>query len=99
MNIQMREILMHLRVNGKGPKDQLEMLRWISSYGPTFRAYLNSIKLVFLTWHCMGKDFGDITWDDYCSILARLNEVKDVCIDTIVVEPEFKPQFKFASAV
>jgi hypothetical protein len=98
MNIQMREIAMHLFLNGKGPKNDIEVLTWIQNYGPTFRAYLNSIKLIFLTWHCMGHDFEDITWEDFCLLRDRISEVKDVCVDSIVVERESTQSFALSEA-
>jgi hypothetical protein len=84
MEIQTREIITHLYLNGKSGNDNDEILRWIKDHGAPFRAYLNSIKLVFLVWHCMGRDLEEISWSDYCQLRDKMNEIKDICTDTII---------------
>ena len=84
MDIQTREIVTHLYLNGKSGSDNAEIINWIQKYGAQFRAYLNSIKLVFLVWHCMGRDLNQISWEDYCQLRDKMNEIKSICTDTII---------------
>ncbi len=84
MEIQTREIVVHLYLNGKSGNDNEEIMRWIHLYGAQFRAYLNSLKLVFLVWHCMGRDLEKMHWDDFCLLRDKMNEIKNICTDTIV---------------
>lgn len=65
---------------------QAEVLNWIQTNGQTFRAYLNTIKLAFVVYHCSGNDWRDITWEEFCAIRHRLNEVKLTVLDTIMIE-------------
>ncbi len=85
--IQSEEIQEHLRRTGNahGVDDQKKKIisQWIKKNARPFRDYLNSIKLVYVVWTCMGKEWKEITWNDFVSIGERLNDLKYKCLDTI----------------
>jgi hypothetical protein len=80
---QISEIYEHLRLNGYSYNDSQEIHNWIKKNGKPFRNYLNTIKIVYLVWHCMEKDWEDITWEEFCKLEDKINEVKKICLDKI----------------
>ena len=64
----------------------LEVLHWVQENGESFRSYLNTIKLVFTVHHCNGGAWTDFTWEEFQHIQQRLNQIKNVCLDTILIE-------------
>lgn len=85
--IQSDEIREHLRRSGRdiilGREKKDIISQWIKENARPFRDYLNSIKLVYVVWTCMGKAWKDITWEEFVSIGERLNALKHKCLDTI----------------
>lgn len=81
--IQEEEIRNHLIFKGFLDGNEEEGIRWIEEYGKSFRNYLNTIKLVYLVWHCMEKPWILITWEEFCHLEDKINEVKDICLDKI----------------
>lgn len=82
--IQLDEIKYHLMNNNFENKNQ-EILSWIKSNSEKFRIYLNTIKIVFAIWYCSGhKEIMD--WTNFCSILDRVDEIKGVCLDEIMMD-------------
>jgi hypothetical protein len=85
--IQANEIEDHLKRNGKESSlsqvKKEEISHWIKENARPFRDYLNSIKLAYVVWKCMGRDWRDITWDEFVKIEERLNQLKYKCLDTI----------------
>jgi hypothetical protein len=81
--IQIKEIYDHLKSNGYSKDDSEEIHKWIQKNGKPFRNYLNTIKIIYVVWHCMGKIWTDITWEEFCSIEDKINEVKQRCLDNI----------------
>ncbi|MEW5814787.1 MAG: hypothetical protein AB1798_05250, partial [Spirochaetota bacterium] len=82
--IQARELSEHLRINNLHPNSHdEEIANWIEENGQPFRDYLNTIKLVYVVWKCMGKDWNNISWEDFGRIEDNLNKVKAKCLDTI----------------
>ncbi len=86
--IQMNELQWHLdsRHLSNYEAKTKEALDWIRENAKPFRSYLNTIKMVFVVWHCMGNEWKDITWEEFCKIRNRMNDIKNVCLDTIFVE-------------
>ncbi len=85
--IQSEEIKDHLRrvgsdANLEGIKKR-EVTRWIKENARPFRDYLNSIKLIYVVWKCMGNEWKEITWEEFVKIQERLNKLKYNCLDTI----------------
>ena len=85
--IQTEEIKDHLRrvgsdANLEGIKKR-EVTRWIKENARPFRDYLNSIKLIYVVWKCMGNEWKEITWEEFVKIQERLNKLKYNCLDTI----------------
>jgi hypothetical protein len=85
--IQSEEIQEHLRRTGHnsgmdGRKKEI-ISQWIRENARPFRDYLNSIKLVYVVWKCMGKEWSEITWEEFVEIEERLNSLKYKCLDTI----------------
>ena len=76
----------HLPSHPENGERREEMLRWIHQNGKAFRAYLNTIKLVFVVYYCSGNDWKDITWDQFRDIRNKLNHIKDPVLDTIFIE-------------
>ena len=83
--IQSEEIQEHLRRTGSGIDGRKKEVisQWIKENARPFRDYLNSIKLAYVVWKCMGKNWEDITWDEFVVIEERLNSLKYKCLDTI----------------
>jgi hypothetical protein len=85
--IQAAEIKEHLRRSGfDSSVDSVrkdETSRWIKENARPFRDYLNSIKIAYVVWKCMGKDWKDITWEEFVKIEEQLNKLKYNCLDTI----------------
>lgn len=88
MSLQANEIKDHLAHSSI--KGQAEVFDWIKKNSAGFRAYLNSVKLAFVAYHCTGNDWRDITWDEFCVIRDRLNEIKNGCLDTLLLEDDIK---------
>ncbi len=82
--IQLDEIRQHLELNKADNKNQ-EILEWIKKYSERFRLYLNSIKVIFAVWHCVGYE-GPPDWNKFCSIVEKLDEIRETCLDGIQVE-------------
>jgi hypothetical protein len=82
-DIQMKEIQIHCKLNGISVHDCNEITKWVTENGKQFRNYLNSIKIVYLVWHCLGHDWEDITWDEFCFLEDRINSVKNIILDKI----------------
>lgn len=81
--IQADEIREHLRRNGMDESHKEEIDRWIDENARPFREYLNTIKLVYVVWKCMGKDWDNIGFDEFHAIEENLNRIKNKCLDTI----------------
>lgn len=82
--IQINEIHEHLLRNGLAFNNREEIIKWIKKNGKPFRNYLNSIKIIYLVWHCLGNDWNDITWDEFCKIEDNINSVKEKLLDKII---------------
>jgi hypothetical protein len=82
--IQADEIKHHLENNNYDDKNY-EILQWIKSYSKKFRIYLNTIKIVFTIWYCSGHT-ELMSWDEFCSIVDRIDELKYSCLDEIMVK-------------
>jgi len=80
---QKKEIEIHCQLNGISIHDCNEISKWVTENGKPFRNYLNSIKIVYLVWHCMGHDWEDITWKEFCLLEDKINSVKDTVLDKI----------------
>lgn len=81
--IQAKEIEKHCQ-NNHIPLDNCEEItKWIDSNAEGFRNYLNSIKLIYTVWHCMGHDWEVITWEEFCQIEDKINEIKTQVLDKI----------------
>jgi hypothetical protein len=81
--IQAFEMKDHLVRNGYTTTDYNEIENWIQKNARPFRDYLNTIKLVYIVWKCMGKHWQEIEFEDFSRIQERLNGLKDTCLDTI----------------
>ena len=85
--IQSEEIREHLRrtgiENGVDGRKKEVISQWIHENARPFRDYLNSIKLAYVVWKCMGKEWSEITWGEFVKIEERLNALKYSCLDTI----------------
>lgn len=81
--IQAVEISAHLRINGYSENDISEKIKWIQKNGKPFRDYLNTLKLAYVVWKCCGKEWKDITFEDFQRIRDRINTLKTVCLDAI----------------
>jgi len=81
--IQAQEIRNHLASNGFSSDNHQEGINWIKNNGKAFRDYLNSIKIVYLIWKCMGNRWTDITWEEFLELEEKVNSLKPVCLDTI----------------
>lgn len=85
--IQADEIHLHLeQACDDSCNQQAEVIDWIVANSKNFRTYLNTIKLVFTIHHCSGGAWLDFTWEEFQNIQQRMNEIKDVCLDTILIE-------------
>ena len=81
--IQIDEIRDHLYRHGKDENHKDEIDRWIDENARPFREYLNTIKLVYVVWKCMGKEWQNIEFDEFNAIEETLNKLKHKCLDTI----------------
>ncbi len=86
--IQAFEIQEHLKRNGLDnshidEKKKNEISNWIRFHAKPFRDYLNTIKLAYVVWKCMGNDWQTISWQDFEKIEENLNKLKGNCLDTI----------------
>ena len=81
--IQADEIRDHLKRHGMDENHKEEIDRWIDENARPFREYLNTIKLVYVVWKCMGNVWHSIQWNDFNRIQENLNKIKDKCLDTI----------------
>jgi len=82
--VQAEELKKHLENNNFENKNQ-EILEWIKKYSEKFRMYLNTIKIVFAIWHCTG-DTRVPNWEQFCNIVERVDEIKESCLDSIMLE-------------
>lgn len=80
--IQVEELNEHLKHND-GRNKHSEINSWIHKNAKGFREYLNTIKLVYVVWKCMGYNWKDIKWSDFTKISDNLNGIKSKCLDTI----------------
>lgn len=87
-NLQLHEIQHHLELNPNDDKNK-EILSWISRYSKEFRIYLNTIKIVFAVWYCSGHE-SIMDWADFCLIIDRLDEIKGVCLDEVMMDGDPK---------
>ena len=75
--IQAQEINIHLYLNRVPDYDcTKEQIRWITCYGASFRSYLNTLKILFLTLDAANTDFDTLTFEEFCKIKDRINEHK-----------------------
>ena len=86
--IQSAEIQEHLKsigLNGESPEGEKkrEISRWIKDNARPFRDYLNSIKIAYVVWKGLGKEWKDMTWEEFVRIEELLNNLKYCCLDTI----------------
>jgi hypothetical protein len=84
--ITAQEIEQHILLHNYYDKKSQEVMQWIKLNGQPFRAYLNTIKIALIAYHIAGLDTNDITWEEFCKIRERLNEVKGDLLDTVMVE-------------
>lgn len=86
--IQSEEIQNHIANSGlngdisENDRKQ-EISCWIKENARPFRDYLNSIKLAYVVWKGMGKQWKDLTWEEFVRIEELLNDLKYCCLDTI----------------
>ena len=81
--IQVREMCDHLYSNGYTVDDDGAVIEWVKNNAENFRNYLNTIKLVYVVWKCMGNTWDDINWDNFIRIEDNINQLKSTCLDTI----------------
>lgn len=81
--IQVREMSEHLCANGYSIDDHGAIIDWVEKNGERFRNYLNTIKLVYVVWKCMGNTWDDINWENFVNIEDNINRLKSSCLDTI----------------
>ena len=62
--IQYNEIKHHLRTNGFSEDNEIEMLNWIDRHGDSFRIYLNSLKIIYISWKITGNKTEDLTIEE-----------------------------------
>ena len=79
--LQTSEIRTHLYLNRFPQNDREEMINWISRHGSGFRDYLNTMKVAAMMW-CWAEDRKELSWEDYCRLVDRLNSTK-TCLDAI----------------
>lgn len=84
--ITAQEIEQHIVAHNCQDCKTEEALQWIRENGQSFRAYLNTIKIALITYHIAGLDTQELTWDDFCNLRTRLNEVKEDLLDTVMIE-------------
>lgn len=73
--IQYLEIQHHLYLNGYTSNNTNEKLRWIQMYGKSFRAYLNTLKLLCIAYLALGKNINEFTFKDYQEIKNNINTI------------------------
>ncbi len=81
--IEHDEICDYMLSNGYNNHDNIEIIDWIKNNGKSFRDYLNTIKLIYIIWHCNDTCFDSISWEEFCVLSDRLNETMDSCLETI----------------
>jgi len=75
--IQFHEISTHCYLNGTPEHERLqEHINWINAYGASFRSYLNTLKILFLTLDAAHTNFEDLTFEEFCKIKDRINDHK-----------------------
>lgn len=84
--ITAKEIELHIALHNCQDHRTQEALQWIRENGQPFRSYLNTIKIALIAYHIAGLDSKELTWDDFCAMQKRLNEVKEELLDTVMVE-------------
>lgn len=78
--LQSREIMTHLEVNGIPQANTDEKIRWIQDHSKGFRAYLNTIKFAAMVW-CTTNQREPI-WDEFCAVADQIAS-KKACLDNI----------------
>jgi len=81
--IQIKEIHEHLLRHGLSYNNNDEIKNWIKKNSKPFRNYLNSIKIIYLVYHCQGNNWNNITWDEFCIIEDKINSIKEKLLDKI----------------
>ncbi len=81
--IEMDEIKNWLKAVSADDHDNEAIANWIKDNGKSFRDYLNTVKLIYLVWFCSGGQTETISWEDFCTIGEKLNNMKNSCLDSI----------------
>ncbi|MFA5617492.1 MAG: hypothetical protein WDK95_11650 [Syntrophorhabdaceae bacterium] len=83
IKIQEQEIKDHLKRNGKCESDNREICDWIDNNAKNFRQYLNTIKIIFLVCKISGFELKDVTWEVFCRLEDKVNNLKDNVLEKI----------------
>lgn len=82
-HIEMDEIREWLENISADAHDNEAIALWIRENGKSFRDYLNTVKLIYLVWFCMGNRSDNLSWEEFCAIGDNLNIIKNTCLDSI----------------
>lgn len=82
-DIQLREMRQHLDRNGLTEDNCDAIIDWVKNNGENFRNYLNSIKIAYVVWKCMGYKWDELDWNNFCDLEEKINGLKNRCLDTI----------------
>ncbi len=81
--IEMDEIKKWLQLISTDPHDNRAIAAWIKDNGKSFRDYLNTVKLIYLIWFCSRGQTDTISWEDFCAIGEKLNNMENSFLDSI----------------
>lgn len=81
--LQIIEMENHLNRNGYNSNDLEATIEWVKNNAEGFRSYLNTIKLVYIVWKCMGNNWENFNWESFVKIEDNINNLKSKCLDTI----------------
>ena len=75
--IQSKEIETHILIN-KIPEEGVifNQLQWVEKYGESFRSYLNTLKIIFVSLKAKNTDFNSLDFEDFCLFKDRINNNK-----------------------
>jgi len=82
--IQGKELLKHLEKNKDLIHDRaIEEIDWVCKNAKNFRMYLNTLKLVYVILDCENKDMKNVSWEEFCEVCEKINQLKSSYLDNI----------------
>jgi len=75
--IQAKEINNHIYLN-RIPEAECcdEKIHWINCYAHSFRSYLNTLKIIFITLYTSDTNFENLSFEDFCLLKNKINKNK-----------------------